>query len=203
MKKFFLALVIGLCCVAGGVDAANESVVFVDLQEVFKRFYKGQLAKDQVRQQESDIKLERETMEDEIALIKDEIGVLRADSRDETLSDEVRAGKRDLLEEKLVELQKRTQEIVDYETLRKEQLKQQNTRMSKKLFDEIHEAISELALEKGYVGVIDRSAQNRFGMQIVLYVELKSDITAEVLAVLNEGHDEEDESGKIQLEMER
>ena len=50
--------------------------------------------------------------------------------------------------------------------------------------------ISDYAKEKGYVGVIDRSSQSRTGTQTVLYVDLKSDITADLLMVLNEGHEE-------------
>jgi len=33
---------------------AGDGIVFVDLQEVFKRFYKTQLAQDQLRQQSAD-----------------------------------------------------------------------------------------------------------------------------------------------------
>jgi len=190
MKKFFPTLIIAAFLVAGSAYAAADGIAFIDLNEVFKRFYKTQLAQDQIRQQVADVKLEREAMEAEIKVMKDEVEVLRADSRDDTLSEEVRGNKRDLLEEKLVELQKRDQEIIDYEKLRKQQLEQQNKRMSRKLFDEIHEAVNVYAKEKGYVAVIDRSSQSRTGTQTVLYVDSNEDITAELLVVLNEGHDE-------------
>jgi Skp family chaperone for outer membrane proteins len=157
---------------------------------VFKRFYKTQLAQDQIRQQADDIKLERETMEGEIKVVKEEVEVLRADSRDATLSEEIRESKRNLLEEKLVELQKSEQEMIDFEKLRMQQLEQQNTRMSRKLFDEIHEVVIGYSKERSFSGVIDRSAQSRAGMQVVLYVNPQMDITADVLAVLNEGREE-------------
>lgn len=196
MKKFFPLLIISACLMAGTV-CAGDNIVFIDLQEVFKRFYKTQLAQDQIRQQEADIKLERDSMEDEIVGMKEEVETLRTDSRDDTLSDEVREGKRDLLEEKLVELQKHDQEIADYEKLRTQQLDQQRTRMSRKLFDEIHEAVNDYANEKGYTAVIDRSAQSRSGTQTILFVSPREDITADLLSVLNEGHEESliEESG--------
>jgi Skp family chaperone for outer membrane proteins len=188
MKKLLFPLIMVACLVAGGARAAGD-MVFIDLQEVFKRFYKTELARDQIQQQESDIKLERETMESEITGMKEEIEVLRADSRDDTLSDEVRASKRDLLEEKLVELQTRDQEIIDYARLRKQQLEQQNARMSLKLFDEIQSVINDHGKEMGYAAILDRSAQSRSGTQAVLYVDTARDITSELLAVLNEGHE--------------
>jgi Skp family chaperone for outer membrane proteins len=189
MKKHFPALLLTALLFAAGAYAAGD-IVFVDAQEAFKRFYKTQLAQDQIRQQADDIKLEREAMEVELKELKEEVEVLRTDSRDETLSEEIRRGKRDQLEEKLVELQKNEQEMIEYEKLRIEQLEQQNTRMTKKLFDEIHEAIILYSKEKGFAGVIDRSAQSRAGMQVLLFADPKKDITVEVLTLLNEGHEQ-------------
>ena len=189
MKKVFPALVFAAALLAGSAHAAGD-IVFVDLQEVFKRFYKTQLAQDQIRQQANDIKLERATMEEEIKSMKEEVEVFRADSRDETLSEEVRDAKRNQLEEKLVELQKKERDVNDFEKLRTQQLEQQNKRMSLKLFDEIHEVIVNFSKEKGFAAVVDRSAQSRAGMQMVLYASVQMDITADVLAVLNEGREE-------------
>lgn len=189
MKKFLPLLLLSACLMAGSAHAADD-IVFIDLTEVFKNFYKTRLAQDQVQQQTADVKMEREIMEAEVKEMRDEIEILRTDSRDDTLSEEVRGNKRNQLEEKLVELQKRDQEIIDYAKLRQQQLEQQNARMSRKLFDEIHEVINDYAKEKGYTGVIDRAAQSRSGTQTVLYVDQKADITADLLLVLNEGHEE-------------
>jgi Skp family chaperone for outer membrane proteins len=129
-------------------------------------------------------------MEADVKEMKEAVDVLRTDSRDETLSPGIREDKRNELEEKLVELQTNEKEMIDFEKLRMQQLEQQNTRMSRKLFDEIHEAINNFSKEKGYKGVIDRAAQSRAGMQVVLYANPKADITADLLAILNEGREE-------------
>lgn len=188
MKKFFPILTLAALLVAGSASAA-EDIAFVDLQEVFKRFYKTELAQDQIRQQADDIKMERDEIEEEVKVMKEEIEVLRTDSRDETLSEELRRNKRDQLEEKLVDLQKKEQDMLDFEKLRMQQMEQQNTRMTKKLFDEIHESIINYAKSQGFSAVIDRSAQSRIGTDNVLYSIPKLDITADVLAVLNEGRE--------------
>ncbi len=188
MKKHFPALLLASLLFSAGAHAADD-IVFVDAQEVFKGFYKTHLAQDQIRQQAGDIKLERETMETELKELKEEVEVLRADSRDETLSEDIRENKRAELEEKLVELQKNEQEMIEHEKLRIQQLEQQNIRMTKKLFDEIHEAIVVYSKEKDFTGVINRSAQSRSGTQVVLFSNPKKDITVDILAVLNEGHE--------------
>jgi len=187
MKRFF-PILMAAALAAGTVRAADE-IVFIDLQEVFKQFYKTQLAQDQIRQQIDDIKMERDEIEKEVSVLKKEIEDLRTDSRDETLSEEIRANKRDLLEEKLVALQKKETEMADFEKLRMQQIDQQNQRMTKKLFDEIHEAVINHAKSKSYAAVVDRSAQSRIGTDLVLYTSPKVDITANVLAVLNEGRE--------------
>jgi Skp family chaperone for outer membrane proteins len=170
---------------------AGDGIVFVDLQEVFKRFYKTQLAQDQLRQQSADIKVELESMQEEVKSLKEEIDVLRADSRDETLSDEIRDGKLSQLEEKLVALRQKERDVADFEKLRMQQLEQQNKRMTRKIFDEIKGVINDFSREKGYNAVIDRSAQSRSGTPVVLFARSAEDITGDVLAVLNEGREDQ------------
>jgi Skp family chaperone for outer membrane proteins len=186
MIKYFSAILLAALFVTSGAFAAGD-IVFVDAQEVFKQFYKTQLAQDQIRQQADDIKLERAAMEVDLNAVKEVVEVLRTDARDTTLSVEIRQGKRDQLEEKLVEMQQSEQEMNEYEKLRIKQLEQQNTRMTRKLFDEIHEAIILFSKEKGYSGVIDRSAQGRNGSPVMLYASPKEDITEQMIALLNEG----------------
>jgi Skp family chaperone for outer membrane proteins len=185
MKRVFPSLLI-VAFMAVGAAQAEDRIAFVDVQEVFKGFYKTLLAQDQIRQQADDIKMERDEMEEDILALKEEVEVLRTDARDETLSVEVRASKRDLLEEKLVALQAKEREMAEFDKLRRDQLEKQNTRMTRTLFDEIHEAVILYGKAQGYASVIDRSAQSRLGTQVVLFTKTDVDITADVLAVLNE-----------------
>lgn len=202
MNRIFALVLASVLMASGSVQAADE-IAFVDLQEVFKQFYKTQMAQDQIRQQHDDIKMEREEMETEVEALKVEIEELRTDARDEALSEEVRANKRDVLEEKLVALQQKEQEMLDFEKLRMEQLESQNQRMTKKLFDEIHEAVINYAKMQGYAAVVDRSSQSRIGTDTILYANAKFDITANVLEVLNEGRvkgsDEEEAESDIEV----
>ncbi len=199
--KSFLTMLAALFLAVGSVQAADE-IVFIDLQEVFKQYYKTQLAQDQIRQQADDIKMERDEMETEVESLKAEIEELRTDARDEALSEEMRANKRDLLEEKLVALQKKEQEMADFEKLRMEQLESQNQRMTKKLFDEIHDAVISYAKMQGYAAVVDRSSQSRIGTDTVLFASVKFDITANVLEVLNEGRMKEPEAEEAEMNVE-
>ena len=186
MKKVFLIFAILL---VHNYVWSEKEIAFVDMQKLFTSFYKTQLAQDQVRQQADEMQLEQDIMQSNIEEIRQEIEDLRTDSRDSMLSLEMRSNKRVLLEEKLIELQNVEQEMTEYEALRRKQIDEQNTRMTKKLFDEIQEKIVTYSREHGYIAVIDQSAQSRIGIAVTVYVDPIIDITEGILKELNEGYE--------------
>lgn len=187
MKKY-----IGIIAVAliSHVGWSEIQIAFVDMQDLFTRFYKTQLAQDQIRQQADEMKLEQDIMKDNIEEIRSNIEQLRADSRDVMLSVEVRSNKRVLMEEQLIEMQRLEQEMNEYEKLRTQQIDEQNTRMTKKLFDEIQDQIVTYSKANGFDAVMDRSAQSRIGINVIAYVSPIADITEDILQNLNEGYDQ-------------
>ena len=196
MKKVFLIFAILL---VHNYVWSEKEIAFVDMQKLFTSFYKTQLAQDQVRQQADEMQLEQDIMQSNIEEIRQEIEDLRTDSRDSMLSLELRSNKRVLLEEKLIELQSLEQEMTEFEALRRKQIDEQNTRMTKKLFDEIQEKIVTYSREHGYIAVIDQSAQSRIGIAVTVYVDPVIDITEGILKELNEGYeliDSEEEEEK-------
>lgn len=161
---------------------------FVNLRELFEGFYKTELAQDQINQQIEEVSFERELRLDDISQIREEIENLRSESRDEKLSEEARKNKRLQLEDRLIEMQKVQKELRDFEALRKKQIDEQNKRMQKGLLDEIQAEIIKYGDENGYDVIIDRSAKSSLGTEIVLFVGLRSDVTAFILERLNKGY---------------
>ena len=192
MSKFFKYVLVAVFCVAGYAQAEGQ-IVFLDVQEVFKSFYKTELAQDQIRKLLDDFEQEKADLDGEVETLKSDIELLRAAARDEELSEDERANKRDLLEEKLVALQEKEQEVAEFEEIRKGQIQQQNSRMSKMIYDEIQATVIDYAKMHDYASVIDSSSQSRAGSAVVMYVNPQVDITAEILQVLNEGQDKEEE----------
>ena len=85
-------------------------------------------------------------------------------------------------------MQKVQKELRDFEALRKKQIDEQNKRMQKGLLDEIQAEIIKYGDENGYDVIIDRSAKSSLGTEIVLFVGLRSDVTAFILERLNKGY---------------
>jgi Skp family chaperone for outer membrane proteins len=87
-------------------------------------------------------------------------------------------------------MQQVEQEMNEYEKLRKQQIEEQNTRMTKKLFDEIQDHIVTYARTEGFDAVFDQSAQSRIGINVIAYVDPSADITDQILKELNEGYEQ-------------
>ena len=85
----------------------------------------------------------------------------------------------------MIALQKAEKDFIEYEKLRSAQIEDQNKRMTKRIFDEIQQAIVRHAKMKHYASVIDRSAKSRIGTDLVLFVDTSIDITAAILDDLN------------------
>ena len=167
---------------------ADKKIAFVDLIELFEKFYKTELAQDQINQQINEVSYERELRLEDIDVIRKEIEKLREESRDEMLTDEARKNKRFQLEDRLIEMQEAQSDMKEYETLRRKQIEEQNSRMQKGLVDEIQSVIVDYAEEKNFDCVIDNSANSSTGTDIILFISENNDITADVLKRLNEGY---------------
>ena len=184
MKK-----IIGLIILIGMTfsGAAEETYAYINLQEVFKKFYKTELAQDQIQQQADELQLEQELMNEEIEEIQSLVEAYRVDARDDSFSDEMRRNKRILLEEQLIALKRAENELVEYGKLRSSQIEDQNKRMTKRIFDEIQQEIVRYAKLHRYKAVVDRSAKSQIGTDIVMYADKEVDISAAVLDELNKG----------------
>ena len=186
MKKLIVFFVYFLISLS---TFSESKIAFADLQEIFRGFYKTQLAQDQILQQAEEVKLERELMLDDVEVIRLEVEELREESRDERLSNEARTNKRLQLEDKLIEMQKLQKEVVEYEKLRSKQIDEQNNRMQNKLLDEIQNAIVEFAKENSYEAIIDRSSKSgNTGTDNILFVGSRNDVTLSILDRLNKNY---------------
>ena len=185
--KGLLKVALLLAFFISGTVRAEEKIAFIDAQETVKRYYRYELLQDQILQQKDDFEREKEELAKEIQTLKEEVEILRADARDEDLGEEVRANKRDLLEEKLVDLQAKELEALEFEKLRIDQINQQTVRMNRILYDEVRTAVNNYAKAHDYSAVIDSSTLSRNGFVAVLYMSPEVDITANIVQILNEG----------------
>lgn len=184
MKKMRMFL-FGMLLLAGTVGATGR-IAFVDLEEVFDRYYKTPLAKSRVELQQQEVEEERVRRVEQMQMISAEVDSLRAEARDMTLSEDVRDSRRLMYEERLLELREKQRDIEEFVQLRQQQLQEQVARMSQRIMDEVRQAVVDYARREGLHAVIDKSLR-RAAVGVIIYTHRDVDITETILAELNRG----------------
>ena len=167
--------------------AADERIMFVDLDKAFNEFYKTKLADAQLKDQAEEFKAERKKLVESFKELQDTFNDARDKAQNTALSEDVRNQKRAEAEEKLVEIREQESKIRRYDETKQRQLDEQSKRMRKRLVDEIQEVIGGYARQQGYTAVIDSSGASLNGVSAVLFVDAKNDLTTVVIDLLNKG----------------
>lgn len=171
-------------------SAADQRVVFVDLDRAFSEFYKTKLADAQLKEQADEFNEERKKMMGAYEKLQQAFNTVRDEAQNTVLSDDVRTQKRNEAEEKLVEMRDYESRIRTFDESRRKQLDDQSRRMRKRIVDEIRQAVESYAKTEGYDAVVDSSGQSLNGVEIVIYTDPKIDITDNLLEILNKGSKE-------------
>lgn len=193
MKKISsvgLILMLALCLLpAAGSFAAEQTIVFVDMNKLFDGFYKTKVADGKLKERADEFNDERKGIVDDAKKLEDEFNALREDAQNTALSSEVREQKRNQAEDKLIEIREYESKLRRFDESRKKQLDDQSRRMRKDIVEEIRTAIQTYARSQGISAVLDSSGQSLNGVEQVLYTDGKVDITEGVLDLLNKGEE--------------
>lgn len=170
--------------------AAEQNIVFVDMNKLFDGFYKTKVADGKLKERADEFNNERKTIVEEAKKLEDEFNALRDDAQNSALSAEVREQKRNQAEDKLIEIREYESKLRRFDESRKKQLDDQSRRMRKDIVEEIRTAIQSYARSQAISAVFDSSGQSLNGVEQVLYTDTKTDITEAMLDLLNKGDEE-------------
>jgi outer membrane protein len=170
-----------------GAWAVEQQIVFVNLDRAFTEYYKTKLADTQLKQQAEEFNDERKKLVDEYEKLQANFTAIRDEAQNTALSEDVRSEKRNLAEEKLVDVRECESKIRRFDESRRKQLDDQSRRMRKRIVDEIRTMLESYARTQGYQAVIDSSGQSFNGVELILFTDPKIDITDNLLDILNKG----------------
>ena len=160
-------------------------MVFVNMDRIFNEFYKTKLADTQLKEQAAQVMEERKKLGTDFEKLQAEFNKLRDDAQNTALNEEVRAQRRTAAEEKLVEVRDFENKIRRFDETRRKQMEDQSRRMRKRIVDEIRDTIQTYARNQMFAAVMDTSGQTLNGIETVLYIEPRMDITSEIVDMLN------------------
>ena len=183
MKRIASGVLVGL--IAGAAGAAELKVAVVDTARILKEYYKTELAERHIQQQLDDFSAERDKLLSQHKKMKQEFETLRTEADNKALTEEAREKKKELAEEKLTTVIAFENSIRDKAANRKKELEGEGRKIQSELARSIRDAVKQASEKGGYTLVLADGAVLGNGLESVLYVDPKMDITDEVLKSLN------------------
>lgn len=177
---------LGLAATAGAQDRKGTTG-FINLDRCFNEYYKTRVADAQLKSQAKEFDEELKKLMGDAERLQKEFNVLREESQNTALSEEVRSAKRNSAEEKVMAIREQETRIQGFRERRGKQLEEQSRRMRRGLVGEIRDIVKTHARERGFEAVLDSSGASLNGVESVLYVDPRNDITEEVVVLLNKG----------------
>lgn len=185
------ALALGLLACVDVTAAEGGKVGYVDMEKVFLGFYKTATSDAAFKKQKDVYNEHAAEMAEEIEALKRQRDELQERSLNIALADEVRAQARKDAEEKDSLYREKKNEIKDFVRNKDKELGKRYLDLRAELVKEISAFVKVYAKEKGFDLVLDTSGLTRNFIPVVVYFPEESDVTEDVLAELNRGHEEE------------
>ncbi len=142
-------------------------VGYVDMDRVFDEYTETQKASQELNKEISARRTEITKLENEITTLKEKL-----DAQEALLSKEERSKRAQVINQKILDLQKYVRDI-EMDLARKEEA------MTKKLITAIYNVVREIARKEGYTLILRKDS--------ILYGEEGMDLTDKVIKVLNKG----------------
>jgi outer membrane protein len=164
---------------------ARLKIATVDMQELFKQYYRTNEAQKQINVERARIQKQNNERLARIRELEESLGKLRKQIEDPSASD---SKKQSLFKE----LQAQNQEGIALDRERREALQRRNQALNEKMvqrmkgiLEEIRKLVEEQAKKENYDYVFDKSGLSTSQVPVLLYTKDATDITAVLLKDLN------------------
>lgn len=184
MKKLLSTLLIALCLTAVPASA-QVKIAVVDLQTVFKEYYKTKEADVHLKEMLAGYKKEYQQRMGDYQKMVEEAGKIRDEANDPAISEAVRKEKMQALQAKVGEVKSFERQLREFDVTRRKQLDDTSGRMRKGIVDNITEVVNSIGKTKGFNIILDESGLTMNGTATVLYAEGLTDLTQEIINTLN------------------
>ena len=186
MKTFRKILAILLFAAAFSVfDCAAAKIAVVDLEKIFREFYKSRIAEDAIKQQASAYRKYVERLNAERSQLLREAQTARSNALNIALSPEEKQNAERLAEEKSKALRDKEAEIKLFVQERSRDMRRMESLKRADILKEIRSEIRKRAAAEGYDFVFDCSGKTMNDQPSVLHYPTENNITDSVIRELN------------------
>lgn len=182
-RKIFLFLLFAAAFAVS--DCAAAKIAVVDLEKVFREFYKSRIAEDAIKQQAAAYRKYVERLSSELNQLKRDVQTARANALNIALSPAEKQKSEQLVEEKLKALRAKEAEIKLFVQERSRDMRRMEAVKRAEILKEIRAEVRKRALAEGYDFVLDSSGRTMNDQPTVLYYPERNNITDSVIRTLN------------------
>lgn len=168
-----------------GASKDDGQIAVVSMSRVIQN-YPGTVSSEAIlKKQVEEFEAEKEKLVAKLEEMQKALESAHKETENSALSEDAKAGKKKIVEEKFVDMKKYQQSIRETMQLRQEQIADEKNRLQKRIFEKLKETVTKYAEGKGYKMVIDTTA--------LIYNQDKMDITDDIIKIVQK---EEKGAGK-------
>ena len=174
-----------LLAFSGAPALAQTKIATVDLDKLFKDYYKTKLATAAVQERADDLQKDYSSMADDLKKRSDQYEQTLESADDSAVSDDERARRKQAAADQLKQLQDSRASIEQFQRQAQITLTDQKQRMRDNILADIKKAVADKAKAGGDTLVVDSNAETINGTPTIVYTTGDNDLTDDVLKQLN------------------
>lgn len=168
-----------------GATPPGDRIAVVDMETVFRQYYKSRIAADTLRRQSEIYRAYVMAEQDKLKDLQKEIDTARDAAQNLALSTADREAQKTLCADKEREFAAKRAELNRYMLERNRNLSAIEKRKRDEILKDIRDEAAKQAVAAGYTFVLDSSGLTTSGVPSVLYARPSVDLTAKILKALN------------------
>jgi outer membrane protein len=165
--------------------AADMKIGTIDLQKVFTKYYKTELANAAIQEEVAGLQKDNKALIEEHTKAVDDYKKALDEANNQAVSAEEREKRKKEAEGRLIKINDLRQTIEQFERTAKGNIEEKLRQSREKILKEIKEVIATKCKSAGMSMVFDSSTSELGRLPVVLYTNGNNDLTDEILAQLN------------------
>jgi len=170
---------------AGSAGAADAKIGTIDLQKIFTKYYKTELANAAIQEEVAGLQKDNKSLIEEHTKAVDDYKKALDEANNQAVSADEREKRKKEAEGRLIKINDLRQTIEQFERTAKGNIEEKLRQSREKILKEIKEVIATKCKSAGMSMVFDSSTSDLGRLPVVLYTNGTNDLTDEILAQLN------------------
>lgn len=184
-RRIFSVLLLLISAVLVQAAPGGERIAVVNMETVFRQYYKSRIAAETLRQQSEVYRNYIMAEQNKLREVEKEMATARDASQNLALSAAEREVKKQLFAAKEQELTRKRAELNRYMLERNRTLSNVEKEKRQEILGDIRAEAARLAVAGGFTFVLDSSGMTTSGIPAVIHFPASADLTAKILKSLN------------------